>query len=191
MLAQLHSCCYLIASTASGGIAHTIMRPRGLSQHAIRKDKKYRCCCCSSRASISRYTRSINPIITSSHPTPSPALTCMSQQAKTAILTWREENPSACCLLRIKLHTLLLKSHQLLLISSPPCGSVKECLGVCVSRPKTNLAGQLRPGQYFAFLRAGLGNSFSPLHCILPANEMHHAVSHAWWETRKGKHGMS
>jgi hypothetical protein len=28
-LAQLHCRCYLIAFTASGGIAHTIMRPRG------------------------------------------------------------------------------------------------------------------------------------------------------------------
>ena len=160
------------------------MRYRGLSRHAVRKDRK--CCLLLSITSLHQQVHSKHkPDYCQLSTTPSPALTCMSQQAKRAISTWREENP--ICLHRLALlDRLLLKSHQLLPISSPPAAVSRVFTVVCVSRPKTNQPGNSGQGG-FAFLRAGLGKSFltSALHiaskrkCIMPSH-----MSGVWWETR-------
>jgi hypothetical protein len=94
------------------------MRPRNLH------DTKYND---SSRASVSRCTRSITPIIASFLRRRVQLLPAGLSQAKRAISTWREENPNAYTASLLAWTCLLLEFRQLLHGYSdqqPPCGPV-------------------------------------------------------------------
>ena len=150
-------------------------------------------CCRPSRAFISRYTRSINPIITSSLRRRVQLLpACLSRPRGRSRLGERRIG-NACSLLRpeiLHFHSSLTNSFR----SATPLRQCQECLVVCVSRPKTNQPGNSGQGG-FAFLRAGLGKSFltSALHiaskrkCIMPS----HMSGGKHGAPRAGKHGMS
>jgi hypothetical protein len=114
----------------------------------------------------------------------------MSQQAKRAISTWQRgesEMIVAACLDPSIQVTLLLKSHQLLPISSPLAAVSRVFTVACVSRPKTKLNQPGNSGGQGSFLRSfvqGLVTLFHLCTAYCQQTKMHHAVSHVWWETR-------